>query len=139
MNKAAKMIIAILTILVIAAVVAVVVVVNFMDESSADDSQTIDEMNQYAYTTPEVTTDLEGGSFVRIEFQIITDGKKSLKEVEKREFQIKNLLIKELSLMSEEDFSSGLSDLETDMKDNLNEMMEDGEITDVYTVNKILQ
>src|SRR5699024_5033357 len=103
------------------------------------DAQTIDEMNQYSYTTPEVTTDLEDGRFVRIEFQIITDGKKSLKEVEKREFQIKNLLIKELSLMSEDDFNSGLSDLESKMRDSLNDIMEDGQITDVYTISKILQ
>src|SRR5699024_12203137 len=105
-------------------------------KKNMNEIKTIDEMNQYAYTTPEVTTDLEDGSFVRIEFEIITDGKKSLKEVEKREFQIKNLLIKELSLMSEPDFYAGLSDLESDMKDNLNELMEDGEITDVYTVSK---
>lgn len=139
MNKAAKLIIGILTTLVVAAIVAVVIVVNFIKDDTVDETQTIDEMNQYAYTTPEVTTDLEDGSFVRIEFEIITDGKKSLKEVDKREFQIKNLLIKELSVMSESDFNAGLSDLESDMKDNLNELMEDGEITDVYTVSKVLQ
>src|SRR5699024_5644057 len=139
LNKAAKLIIGILTILVVAAIVAVVIVVNFIKNDTVNEAQTIDEMNQYAYTTPEVTTDLEDGRFVRIEFEIITDGKKSLKEVEKREFQIKNLLIKELSLMSEPDFNAGLSDLESDMKDNLNELMEDGEITDVYTVSKVLQ
>ena len=139
MNKAAKVIIAILSILIIAAIVSIVIVLNFSKESSADDSQTIDEMNEYSYTTPEVTTDLEDGSFVRIEFQIVTDGKKGLKELEKREFQIKNLLIKELSLMSEKDFNSGLSDLEDTMKDSLNDIMEDGKITDVYTISKILQ
>src|SRR5699024_8910854 len=80
----------ILTILVVGAIVAVVIVVNFIKNDTVNEAQTIDEMNQYAYTTPEVTTDLEDGSFVRIEFEIITDGKKSLKEVEKREFQIKN-------------------------------------------------
>src|SRR5699024_11502644 len=102
-------------------------------------TQTNDEINQYDYKTNEENTELEDGSFIRIEFEIIKDGKKSLKEVEKREFQIKNLLIKELSLMSEPDFNAGLSDLESDMKDNLNELMEDGEITDVYTVSKVLQ
>lgn len=139
MNKTAKVLIGILSLLVIGAVVAVVVVLNFIGESGKGEAQSIDEMNEYSYTTPEVTTDLEDGRFVRIQFQIITDGKKSLKEVEKREFQIKNLLIKELSLMSEDDFNTGLSDLEVKMKDSLNEMMEDGQITDVYTISKILQ
>src|SRR5699024_6938512 len=139
LNKAAKLIIGILTILVVAAIVAVVIVVNFIKNDTVNEAQTIDEMNQYAYTTPEVTTDLEDGSFVRIEFEIITDGKKSLKEVEKREIQIKNLLINVLTLMAGADFSAGLSDLGSDMKDKLNELMEDGEITDVYTVSKVLQ
>src|SRR5699024_2445326 len=117
----------------------VVIVVNFIKNDTVNEAQTIDEMNQYAYTTPEGTTDLEDGSFVRIEFEIITDGKKSIKEVEKREIRIKNHLIKELSLMSETDINAGLSDLESDMKDNLNELREDAQLTDLYTVSKLLQ
>jgi len=65
-------------------------------ETQADEEQTIQEMNQYSYDTPEITTDLQDGHFVRIEFLIIADGKKALKELEHREFQIKNTLIKEI-------------------------------------------
>src|SRR5699024_8074610 len=108
-------------------------------DSAANTEQSIDDMNEFSYSTPEITTDLDDGRFVRIQFLIITDGKKAVKEVEKREFQIKNLLIKEISVMTEEDFTSGLTDLEKKLKSNLNEIMESGKITDVYTVNKILQ
>ncbi len=121
------------------AAAGVVLFMFFTDETHADEEQSIDQMNDYSYLTPEITTDLEDGRFVRIEFQVITDGKAGLKEIEKREFQVRNLLIKEISLMSEEDFSSGLSDLESVLKEKLNEVMEDGTVTDVYTTNKILQ
>lgn len=99
----------------------------------------LDDMNKYSYETPEMTTDLENGTFVRIQFRFLTDGKKSAKEVSQREFQIQNMLIKELAVMSEDDFRGGLSDLEETLRDELNEVMVDGSVTDVYTINKILQ
>lgn len=109
------------------------------DESADDGEQSIDDMNEYSYETSEITTDLKDGKFVRIQFQIIADNKKAAKELEKRNFQIENILIKELSLMNEEDFTSGLTEVEEKLQENINEVMNDGEITDVYTIKKILQ
>ncbi len=111
----------------------------FMDDTTDAGELSIDEMNKYSYETPEMTTDLEDGTFVRIQFRLITDGKKSTNEVSQREFQIQNMLIKELATMSEDDFREGLTDLEHALKDHLNEVMTEGSITDVYTINKILQ
>ena len=139
MNSLVKTMIISLTVLIAAGVIAFVAILNFNGNSTKGEELTIDEINDYSYETPEITTDLEDGKFVRIQFQIITDGRKSLKEVEKREFQIKNILIKELAIMNEEDFKSGISDLEGTLKNKLNEVMTDGAITDVYTISKILQ
>lgn len=108
-------------------------------DSSASNEATIDDMNENAYETAELTTDLKDGRFVRIQFYIITDSKKAKKEIEKRDFQIENILIKEISLMTEEDFTSELDEVETKLKDEMNEVMIDGEIVDVYTIQKILQ
>ena len=41
--------------------------------------------------------------------------------------------------MTEEDFNDGLSDLEVNLKTKLNEIMTEGKITEVYTINKIMQ
>lgn len=41
--------------------------------------------------------------------------------------------------MEEEDFQTGLDDLEETLKTNLNEMMTEGTVTEVYTIKKILQ
>jgi len=130
--------ISILSIAVIGAA-AFVAVLYFMDDGKNNDEQSIAEMNKYSYETPELTTDLENGTFVRIQFRVIADGRKALKEVSQREFQIQNMLIKELASMSEDDFREGLSDLEETLCDDLNEVMTEGSITEVYTINKILQ
>lgn len=139
MNRLAKTMIASLSILLVAGIVTLVVVLNFNNSNTSGEGRSIDEMNDFSYATPEVTTDLSDGKFVRIQFNLITDGKDGLKEVEKRDFQIKNIIIKELAVMDEEDFKAGLTGLENNIKDSLNEVMTDGLITDVYTVSKILQ
>ncbi|MGY0691566.1 flagellar basal body-associated protein FliL [Virgibacillus sp. FSP13] len=139
MNKLAKTMIATLSILLIAGVAALIVVLNVKDDKNNSSAQTLDDMVEYSYQTSEITTDLEDGSFVRIQFQIITDSKDAKEEVGKREFQLKNILIKELAKMEEEDFKSGLGSLEDVIKLKLNKKMSEGKITDVYTISKILQ
>ena len=139
MNSLVKTMLISITVLLVAGIAGAVITLNFLGDGTKGEGRSIDELNTYSYQSPEVTTDLEDGKFVRIQFQIITDGRKSLKEVEKREFQLKNILIKELAVMNEEDFTSGLSNLEGTLKNKLNEVMTDGAITDVYTISKILQ
>lgn len=127
-----------LTTLLVAGITGIVLVFYFNGQGEGS-AQSINDMNDFGYETPEITTDLEDGSFVRIQFQVITDSRKAQKEVQKREFQIQNIIIKELAVMNEEDFKSGLTDLEKNLQESLNELMSDGEITDVYTTSKILQ
>src|SRR5699024_10421071 len=110
MNSLAKTMIISLTSLIIIAIIAVVFIFYINNDTASgekDGELSIDDLNDYSYVTPEVTTDLLDGRFVRIQFQLITDGKKSLNEVEQREFQIQNLIIKELSVMTESDFNEG--------------------------------
>ena len=128
-----------LVVILVAGIIALVLILYFTTNKSTGEALTIDEIAKYSYETPEITTDLEDGSFVRIQFQIITDGKKAYEEVSKREFQIKNILIKELAIMDEESFKSGLTELESTLQTKLNELMTEGNITDVYTISKILQ
>lgn len=99
----------------------------------------INDLVKYSYETSEITTDLKDGSFVRIQFQIVTDGKKAKNELAKRDFQIKNILIKELALLGEEEFTTELDKLEDLIRKRLNELMIDGNVLDVYTTHKILQ
>lgn len=128
-----------LVIIILVGVVAAVIVLNVLEKRDKGNEQTIDEIVEYSYQTPEITTDLSDGSFVRVQFQIVTDGKKARKEIEKRDFQVKNILIKELAKMDEESFKSGLSDVEDILQVELNKVMKKGKVVDVYTISKILQ
>ncbi|MGP4059834.1 flagellar basal body-associated protein FliL [Halobacillus sp. H74] len=127
-----------LSALTILGVVALIIVFNFND-SEASGERSIDDIRESSLVTDEITTDLQSGDYVRISFRIVTDSKDSLEELEKRDFQLKNLLIKELATMEAKAFKSGLSNLEEKIKLKLNEVMTEGKITDVYTVNKVLQ
>lgn len=128
-----------ISILIVGGVVVAVVLFNVLGDSNKSDAKSIEQVLEHSYETPELTTDLTDGSYVRIQFQILTDSKEATEEISNREFQIRNILIKELAVMSQEEFKENLHVLEDTIKEKLNELMTKGEITDVYTINKILQ
>lgn len=138
-SKLVKTMMTSLVILLIVVIAGLIVIINIKDDKSQAGVPSIDEMIEYSYQSPEIMTDLKDGSFVRVQFQIITDSKEAQKEISKREFQLKNILIKELASTTEEDFKSGLTDLENELKIKINELMTDGEVVNVYTTDKILQ
>ncbi|MEC3886076.1 flagellar basal body-associated protein FliL [Halobacillus sp. HZG1] len=138
MNGFKVMVITLSTLTVIG-VVALVLVLNFNGESEASGERSIDDIREASFLTEEITTDLQNGDYVRISFRVVTDSKESMEEMKKRDFQMQNVLLKELSTMDSETFQSGLSDLEAKVKLRLNDFMDEGEVTDVYTVNKVLQ
>ncbi|WP_182199163.1 flagellar basal body-associated FliL family protein [Paraliobacillus salinarum] len=135
--KLFKMMIVSLIVITIAGVGAIAYIVVNSNESSEELS--IEKMVEYSHTTEEMNTDLKDGSFVQIQFQLITDSKKAKEEVINRQFQLKNIFIKESVDLTEKDFQEGLSALETKLKDQMNELMDDGQIIDVYIISKIIQ
>ena len=139
MSKLVKTMLTSIISIVLIGTLAAFIVLYVLDNEKTTDAQSIDEMVELSYETPEVTTDLEDGSFVRIQFQLILDSKDAKKEITKREFQVRNQIIKELARMKEADFKSGLGKLEEQLQTKLNELMTEGEVTGVYTISKILQ
>jgi len=138
MNRLVKLSVISLLVLLVIVIAAFVVVIN-VNQSESEAEPTIDDIVEYSYQTPEITTNLDDGHFVRIQFQVVTDSSETKEELSKREFQIKNILIKELATMEEEDFQTGLADLEKKLVTKINEVVTNGEITDVYTIDKVLQ
>ncbi|MFC2950102.1 flagellar basal body-associated protein FliL [Virgibacillus sediminis] len=139
MNKIWKAMVFSFAILGLGGALAAATLLYLHDRDTESEAESIDEMIEFAYESPEITTDLKDGSFVRIQFQILADSKDAKKELEKREFQIKNVMIKEMAEKQEEDFRSGLAELEDSVETSLNELMTDGQVSDVYTTSKILQ
>lgn len=141
MSKLVKTMVTSIGIVLLGGVIAFIIVFNVTGQSltSKSEAESIETLVKHSFETPEITTDLQDGSFVRIQFQVLTDSKEAQKEISNREFQLKNILIKELAEMDEEDFKKGLTELESTIQNKLNELMTEGNVIDVYTTNKILQ
>jgi len=89
----------------------------------------------------EITTNLGTGEIIRVSIKIETNEKKAKEELEKRDFQIKNVIIKHLSSLSSKDLASsdGKAKLESDLKDKFNEVLTNGTVEKVYITSFIVQ
>ncbi|MGE7595124.1 flagellar basal body-associated protein FliL [Peribacillus frigoritolerans] len=131
----------ILVAITLVGVIAVVVVTKLSDPTSAEDKPSIDEIVQSSVEVPEITTNLAGNDYIKISFMVQTENKKAKEELEKRNFQVKNIFITELSEMKAEDLSGkkGKEKLQEALKTRMNELMEEGKVEKVYITSSILQ
>lgn len=108
---------------------------------AAGGKPTADEIVENSVEIPEITTNLLNGDYIRISFTIQTDGKKAKEELEKRNFQVENVIIKKLSGLEAKDLegTEGKVKLENDLKESLSESMEEGKIIQVYITSTIIQ
>lgn len=123
-------------------IVAVVLILNFNKDSGGEEkAPSIDEVLESSVDIEEITTNLAGRNFIKITLKVQTDSKKGAEELTKRDFQVKNLVIQELSEMTAKDLEgkSGKQQLENTIKSQLNELMQDGQIEKVYIVSYVLQ
>ncbi|OOE11926.1 flagellar basal body-associated protein FliL [Fictibacillus arsenicus] len=102
---------------------------------------TAEELDKLMVETDEITTNLADKSYVKIKFKIQADNKDAKKELEKRLFQVNNLIIYEISNKITEELSGqkGLISLENTLKTEINKVMQDGKVVRVYTTQKIIQ
>ena len=109
--------------------------------SKEEKEPSIEEIVENSVDIEEMTTNLATDNFIRISFKIQTDSKKAKEELEQRDFQVKNLIIQELSEKKPEDLKgkAGQAKLENDLKDKINELMQEGKVVQVYIVNSLLQ
>lgn len=105
------------------------------------DGPTIDEIIESSVDIPEITTNLADGSFVRITLKIQASDKKAGEELSKRDFQVKNIVIQELSEMEEKalEGKQGKILFQDAIKSQVNELMQEGEVTQVYITSYVLQ
>lgn len=128
-----------LTAILLVGTFALIVIMKMGDKDN-EKAPTIDEVLEVSVDVPEITTNLKNGDYVKISFKVQTDGKKTKEEFEKRDFQVKNLIIAELSEMSAADLEgkAGKQNLETKMEEKINELMQEGKIEKVYITSYII-
>ncbi|KAA0966507.1 flagellar basal body-associated protein FliL [Sporosarcina sp. ANT_H38] len=132
-----------LIILVCITLIGVVGLVLVMQLNKGDEEkvQTIDEIIESSVDIEEITTNLGGQQFIKITLKIQTDNKEAGEELAKRDFQVKNIVIQELSEMTSKDLEgkAGKQAFEEALKSQLNPLMQNGEVQKVYIVSYIIQ
>lgn len=131
----------ILITLTLLGVVAIVLVNYFTKEEDPNREPTIDEIVSLSFDTPELTTNLMSNDFAKIQFRIQVDNKKAFEEVQMRDFQIENIIIREMANMKSSDLagSEGIENLEQQLKFKINELMQEGMVVKVYVRRLIVQ
>jgi flagellar protein FliL len=91
--------------------------------------------------TEHITTNLNSDGFIQLRFKIQTSSVKAKKELVKRDFQVSNIALRIASSMTEEQVKSpdGMVEFEKKMMEELNTLMQNGNIVKIYTTNKMIQ
>lgn len=142
-NKLLTITLIILVTITLLGVVAAVLLWQFSkDETPKEDKvPSIDEIIESTVEIPEITTNLASKQFIRLSLTIQTDNPKAAVELTKREFQVKNIVIQELSEITPQDLEGkiGKQNFEESLKSLINPLMQEGEVTQVYIVSYIIQ
>ncbi|WML43709.1 flagellar basal body-associated protein FliL [Neobacillus sp. PS3-40] len=101
----------------------------------------IDDILKTSVDVAEITTNLKGDDYIKISFKIQTDSKAAKDELTKRDFQVKNIIIEELSEKKAHDLQGkvGKLQLENMLRSKINELMQDGKVVKVYITESLLQ
>jgi flagellar FliL protein len=131
----------ILVIIALIGTVALIAVMKLTEKKDNGAAPSADEIVARSIDIPEITTNLADGSYVKVSFKIQTDSEEGKEEAEKRDFQIKNIIIEELSEMKAENFKGkkGMTALEERLKQQINQIMQEGRVEQVYITSFILQ
>ncbi|BCB03362.1 flagellar basal body-associated protein FliL [Bacillus sp. KH172YL63] len=121
-------------------VIALVVILKFSGDEEVKEP-TIEEVIEYSVDVPETTTNLMSNDFIRISFKIQTDSKKAKSELEKRNFQVNNIIIEELSELKAAELQGkkGKDLIETKVRDKVNSLMQEGKVEKVYITSMMIQ
>ncbi len=132
------MLIIVLVAIILIGVIAFVLLTQF-NKPAASLEPTIDEVVETLVDVPEITTNLADKRVVRMTLKIQTTSKDAAAELTKRQFQTNNIIIEELSEMTLDSLEGkqGKQMFQKALKTQLNELMQEGEIQQVYITSFI--
>lgn len=121
-------------------IIGVVVLMNHTDQSS-DKEPSIDEVIKYSVEIPEITTNLSDNTLIRVSYMMETDNKKAKEELDKRIFQVNDIVITELAEMKADQLNDkkGKLEFENKLEAQVNGLMQEGKVIEIYTTSSILQ
>ncbi len=109
-------------------------------KEAASEGQSIDDVIKLSVDMGEIATNLLDNRYVKISFMVETNSKDAKEEVEKRKFQVQNIIITELSDMKSPQLEGkeGKQSFEEAVKSRINEIMQEGEVVKVYITSYII-
>lgn len=141
-NKMLTITLIILVTITLLGVVALALIWQFNKKDDTTETEpSIDQIIEASVDIPEITTNLASKQFIRISLKIQTDSIEAAEELQKREFQVKNIAIQELSEITATDLEGkvGKQAFQESLKSLVNPLMQTGEIEQVYIVSYIIQ
>lgn len=141
-NKLLTVMLIILVSITLIGVVIFVLLTQFNKQSTTETKEpSIDEIIEASVDVTEITTNLADNRIIMLSLKIQTDSVEAAEELTKRDFQTKNLVIAQLSEMTEDDLKGkeGKATFESTLKSQLNELMQEGKIQQVYITSYIIQ
>lgn len=140
-NKLVNIMLIILIALTLIGGITLVLYNQFIKEVDPNREPTIDEIIALSVDINEIRANLLTNDIVLVAFKVQVDNDKAKEELEKREFQVRHIIIRELSGMRSSDFtgSEGIDKLENALQTKINEYMQEGKVIDVYTVDLVFQ
>lgn len=139
-NKLLTIMLIILVSITLVGVIALLIIFQ-LNKGDEETGPTIDEIVESSVDIPEITTNLAANKFIRISLKVQTDNPKAAEELTKRDFQVNNIVITELSEMTPEDLEGkqGKANFQSSLKTKINELMDEGEVQQVYITSYIIQ
>ncbi|MBU8907004.1 flagellar basal body-associated protein FliL [Desertibacillus haloalkaliphilus] len=139
-NKLVNIMLIIILALTLVGVVTLVLINHFSKEDTPSEP-TIDDIIELSVDTEEITTNLLSNDFARIQFRIQVDNKKAKSELEKRDFQVSNIVIRELAGLQASQLSGpdGIEALEDQVQLKVNQFLQEGSVVHVYTTTLMIQ
>lgn len=139
-KKLITVMLVIITSITLLGITALVVYMNVFNQKEGG-PPTIDQVIQMSVDVPEITTNVEDENVVRIALKLQTNSKKSKEELDKRLFQVNDLVISELSNMKagQLEGKKGMDQLKSLIKQRINGLMKDGKVERVYVTSFIMQ
>ena len=103
--------------------------------------ESAEELLKRTLDTPEIVTNLYSGNFIRIQFKLVLDSKKTREELETRMFQVEHAAIALLSSLTPDDIRGerGLRNVEEKLKARINALLPTGRVERVITTKKMVQ
>lgn len=110
-------------------------------EPALSESLSAKELEEYTLETEELTTNLAERGLVLLQFQLQANSSQAKEELELRMPQIRHLIIRTVSdrTLSDIKGSEGINDLEETIQEELNQLIQTGRVTKVYTTKILTQ